>query len=134
MVPFLVPPILFSWYGAFIAVRSSRTSYRFRSLHLFGLHKCRLPEKVANRVFTHSASLRCASFVHTLFAFTSGLAGSSTKKQSTLLCKHSQASRSTHQLRKLRCSVPLCVLPVSARGLILDAGRNTLHPQKLKHQ
>ena len=31
-------------------------------------------KKVANRVFTHSASLRYASFVHTLFAFTSGLA------------------------------------------------------------
>ena len=80
------------------AVRSSRTSYRFRSLHLFWLHKCRLPEKVANRVFTHSASLRYASFVHTLFAFTSGLAGSSASEQSTLLCKHSQDSRSTHQL------------------------------------
>ena len=34
----------------------------------------------------------------------------------------------------LRSSVPLCVLPVSARGPILDAGRDTLHPQKLKFQ
>lgn len=133
MVPFLVPPILFSWYGAFIAVRSSRTSYRFRSLHLFGLHKCRLPEKVANRVFTHSASHRCASFVHTLFAFTSGLAGSSTKKQSTLLCKHSQAvaPRISSVNSAAAFRFVSCLFPHAGQSWVKG---KSLHPQKLKHQ
>ena len=80
--------------------------------------------KVANRVFTHSAPLRCASFVHTLFAFTSGLAGSSAKKQKHAgLCSSSQASNestvsckrygtATRTLRFLH-------LPVSAGGPIV---------------
>ena len=65
-------------------------SQTFRVLCASNNYKCRLPEKVANRVFTHSASLRYASFVHTLFAFTSGLARWPLSKLAGKQWKHSQ--------------------------------------------
>ena len=61
-------------------------------------------QKVANRVLTHSASLRYASFVHTLFAFTSGLARWPLSKLAGKQCKHSQLQ----SLRYRFADPPLC--------------------------
>ena len=71
-------------------VRSSRTSYSFRSLHSSCAQKNHLPQKVPNRVFTQSLHFAYSaafipvqnllipapfrSFVHTLFAYTRKLA------------------------------------------------------------
>ena len=61
-------------------------------------------QKVANRVLTHSASLRYASFVHTLFVFTSGLARGPLFKLAGKQCKHSQLQ----SLRYRFADPPLC--------------------------
>lgn len=64
----------------------------------------------------HSSSLPSApfrSFVHTLFAFTSGLARGPLSKLAGKQCKHRQPSRCVHLLRS---STTLCGLPVSAGG------------------
>ena len=50
-------------------------------------------------MFTHSASLRCASFVHTLFAFTSRLARWPLCKLASKQCKHCQTHSATGPLR-----------------------------------
>lgn len=107
--------------GVLIAVRSSRTSYSFHSLHLTK-SKRSVFQKGSKQSAPHShnsATLRSApfcSFVHTLFAFTSKLARLPLFGQSKEQCKHSQLSRYVHLLCS---STTLCGLPVSAGGPII---------------
>ena len=94
-----------------IAVRSSRTSYSFHSLHLTK-SKRSVFQKGSKQSAPHSHnSAPFCSFVHTLFAFTSKLARLPLFGQSKEQCKHSQPSRFVHLLRS---STTLCGLPVSA--------------------
>lgn len=88
-------PIRYSKYCSLIAVRSSRTSYRFHSLHLAKSQRS-VFQKGSKQSAPHShnsAALRSApfcSFVHTLFAFTRELARRPLFGQSKEQCKHSQ--------------------------------------------
>ena len=66
-------------------------------------------------MFTHSASLRCASFVHTLFAFTSGLARGPLSKLAGKQCKHSQLQ----SLRYRFADPPLCASACFRRRAIV---------------
>lgn len=72
-------------------------------------------QKVANRVLTHSASLRYASFVHTLFAFTSGLARGPLSKLAGKQCKH----RQLQSLRYRFADPPLCASACFRRRAIV---------------
>lgn len=114
-------PLLQEKKVSFNAVRSSRTSYRFHSLHA-SKSQHSIFQKGSKQSVPHShnsAALRSApfcSFVHTLFAFTRKLAREPLFGQSKEQCKHSQPSRFVHLLRS---STTLCGLPVSAGGLIV---------------
>ena len=101
-----------------IAVRSSRTSYRFHSLHFSCFRNCSF-QKGSKKT---ALSFRCTpfrsirSFVHRLFAYTRKLARWPLCKRRKEQCKLSQPSRFVHLLRS---STTLCGLPVSAGGPIV---------------
>lgn len=115
--------------GALIAVRSSRTSYRFHSLHSSSSRK-RSVQKGSKKTalsFTHSAALRFAPFVHSFADFLHilesshvGLCASGARSNaSTVSCSSSRSGRKKAREQSNCHTLRFVQLPVSAGGPIV---------------